>query len=81
MTPDLIQQAFQLFLSIDNLLAVFIGVMIGTTVGAIPGMTTPMGVALVLPFTFTMQPVTGILLLLGVYKGGALWRFDNCHTD
>ena len=70
MTLDLIQQAFQLFLSIDNLLAVFIGVMIGTTVGAIPGMTTPMGVALVLPFTFTMQPVTGILLLLGVYKGG-----------
>jgi putative tricarboxylic transport membrane protein len=70
MTADLIQQAFQLFLSFDNLLAVLIGVAIGTVVGAIPGMTTPMGVALVLPFTFTMQPVTGILLLLGVYKGG-----------
>ncbi len=65
-----IPQAFQLFLSIDNLFAVFAGVFIGTFVGAIPGMTTPMGVALVLPFTFTMQPVTGILLLLGVYKGG-----------
>ena len=70
MTTELIQQAFQIFLSIDNLFVVFLGVMIGTTVGAIPGMTTPMGVALVLPFTFTMQPVTGILLLLGVYKGG-----------
>jgi len=70
MTADLIQQAFQLFLSVDNLLAVLLGVMIGTVIGAIPGMTTPMGVALVLPFTFTMQPVTGILLLLGVYKGG-----------
>jgi putative tricarboxylic transport membrane protein len=67
---DLIGQAFQIFLSVDNLVAVFIGVLIGTVVGAIPGMTTPMGVALVLPFTFTMQPVTGILLLLGVYKGG-----------
>ena len=44
--------------------------LIGTIIGAIPGMTTPMGVALALPFTFTMNPVTGILLLLGVYKGG-----------
>jgi len=33
-------------------------------------MTTPMAVALTLPFTFTLHPVTGILLLLGVYKGG-----------
>jgi len=62
--------AFGLFLSFENLIVVFIGVFIGTFIGAIPGMTTPMGVALVLPFTFTMQPVTGILLLLGVYKGG-----------
>lgn len=62
--------AFGLFLSFENLIVVFIGVFIGTFVGAIPGMTTPMGVALVLPFTFTMQPITGILLLLGVYKGG-----------
>ncbi len=65
-----IAEAFALFLSVENLIAVFGGVFIGTIIGAIPGMTTPMGVALVLPFTFTMQPVTGILLLLGVYKGG-----------
>ena len=69
MTAELIVQAFQIFLSVDNLIVVFLGVLIGTIVGAIPGMTTPMGVALVLPFTFTMHPVTGILLLLGVYKG------------
>ncbi len=65
-----IADAFVLFLNWDNVLAVFAGVLIGTLTGAIPGMTTPMGVALVLPFTFTMNPVTGILLLLGVYKGG-----------
>jgi len=62
--------AFELFLSIDNFIAVFVGVAIGTVIGAIPGMTTPMAVALALPFTFTLLPVTGILLLLGVYKGG-----------
>jgi putative tricarboxylic transport membrane protein len=67
---DVILEAFSLFLSWQNILVVGIGVAIGTIIGAIPGMTTPMGVALVLPFTFTMPPVTGILLLLGVYKGG-----------
>ncbi|WP_025772025.1 tripartite tricarboxylate transporter permease [Thioalkalivibrio sp. HK1] len=62
--------AFSLFLTIENVSVVFIGVVVGTLIGAIPGMTTPMGVALALPFTFTMPPVTGILLLLGIYKGG-----------
>lgn len=67
---DTILQAFSLFFSLENILVIGIGVAIGTIIGAIPGMTTPMGVALALPFTFSMQPVTGILLLLGVYKGG-----------
>lgn len=65
-----LSSAFALFASLDNILALFFGVVIGTLVGAIPGMTVTMGVALTLPFTFSMNPVTGILLLLGVYKGG-----------
>jgi putative tricarboxylic transport membrane protein len=67
---DVIIEALSVFLSLQNILIVGVGVAIGTVIGAIPGMTTPMGVALALPFTFAMQPVTGILLLLGVYKGG-----------
>ncbi|MFT4845518.1 MAG: putative tricarboxylic transport membrane protein [Cellvibrionaceae bacterium] len=63
-------EAFSIFLTLENVFIVFLGVLVGTIVGAIPGMTTPMGVALALPFTFTMQPVTGILLLVGIYKGG-----------
>ncbi len=70
MLMDTIANAFSIFLTIDNVLLLGLGVVIGTIVGAIPGMTTPMAVALTLPFTFTMEPVTGILLLLGVYKGG-----------
>ncbi len=62
--------ALGIFASWENVLVLFIGVVIGTIVGAIPGMTPTTGVALTLPFTFYMQPVTGILLLLGVYKGG-----------
>ena len=65
-----IADAFVLFFSLENIAVIFIGVLIGVLIGAVPGMTTPMGVALALPFTFSMEPVTGILLLLGVYKGG-----------
>jgi len=67
---ETLQASFALFATLDNALALLIGVIVGTVVGAIPGMTTPMAVALTLPFTFTLSPVTGILLLLGVYKGG-----------
>ena len=65
-----IAAAFSLFLTLQNITIVLLGIIIGTVIGAIPGMTTPMGVALALPFTFTMQPITGILFLLGIYKGG-----------
>ncbi len=62
--------ALALFANLNNIIALAGGVAIGVLVGAIPGMTSTMGVALTLPFTFTLPPVTGILLLLGVYKGG-----------
>lgn len=65
-----LQTALALVFTFETIFALFAGVLIGTIIGAIPGMTVTMGVALTLPFTFSMHPVTGILLLLGVYKGG-----------
>jgi putative tricarboxylic transport membrane protein len=56
--------------NVESFAALFIGVAIGTVAGAIPGLSATMAVALTLPFTFSMTPITGILLLLGVYKGG-----------
>jgi putative tricarboxylic transport membrane protein len=56
--------------NIESFLALFIGVAVGTVAGAIPGFSATMAVALTLPFTFSLSPTTGILLLLGVYKGG-----------
>jgi len=47
-----------------------IGVAVGIIVGALPGLTATMGVALILPMTFGMEPVAGLLLLSGVYFGG-----------
>ena len=59
-----------LFINAYSLIARFSGVIIGVVIGAIPGLSTVMAVAIVLPFTFTLPPVPAILLLVGVYKGG-----------
>ena len=64
-----ISYAFGLFASWINILAIGGGMLCGVIVGAIPGMTGTMAVALALPFTFYLHPVTGILLLVGLYKG------------
>ncbi len=67
---DNLAAALDLVLNIDSFLALGIGVVVGVFAGAIPGMSATMAVALTLPFTFSLSPITGILLLLGVYKGG-----------
>ena len=61
---------FSLVANLESFLALLVGITIGTVAGAIPGLSATMAVALTLPFTFSMTPITGILLLLGVYKGG-----------
>jgi putative tricarboxylic transport membrane protein len=62
--------AFALVAQWGSLLSLAVGVIIGVIAGAIPGMSATMAVALALPFTFSLQPIFGILFLLGVYKGG-----------
>lgn len=52
-----------------NLLLCFVGVFIGLLVGAMPGLGTTLAIALVLPFTYKLNPLTAILLLLCVYQG------------
>jgi putative tricarboxylic transport membrane protein len=54
------------------LLLIIVGVLIGVTMGSIPGMTATMTVAVLVSFTFGMDPVPGMMLLLGIY-GGALY--------
>ncbi|SHL04142.1 putative tricarboxylic transport membrane protein [Roseovarius marisflavi] len=67
---DSIMAGFALVGNFNAFLSLAIGIVIGVVGGAIPGISATMAVALALPFTFPMQPINGILLLLGVYKGG-----------
>ncbi len=57
--------------SLWNIMAVVIGYTIGIIAGAIPGVMAVTAMVLILPYTFTLQPLFAIALLMGVYKGGA----------
>lgn len=53
----------------QNLLWAFVGTALGIVIGAIPGLTATMGVALLVPMTFSMSPVAGLIMLSGIYCG------------
>ena len=53
-----------------NLLAVFIGTFAGIVIGALPGLSTVMGLSILLPFTLSFSGMGGMYMLLGVFCGG-----------
>jgi putative tricarboxylic transport membrane protein len=60
---------FSVALSPFNLTLAFLGVIVGTLVGALPGIGPVSGVALLLPLTFGMPPTSAIILLASLYYG------------
>lgn len=67
--PEAILEAYSLFFTFDVFYWMLIGVIVGVGVGAIPGLSGSTAIALLLPFTFTMQVAPTLGLLMGVYKG------------
>ena len=61
------------FFALGNPIVVFsllAGTFGGIVIGAIPGLTATMAVALLIPVTFSMDPIAGLAMLGGVYSGG-----------
>lgn len=52
-----------------NLLYVFIGVLIGTVIGVLPGLGPTATIALLLPLTYEIEPATAVIMLAGIYYG------------
>jgi putative tricarboxylic transport membrane protein len=48
----------------------FVGTFMGLVFGSLPGLTSTMGVALLVPLTFAFQPVQALGMMLGTYVGG-----------
>lgn len=67
---EALAQGFGQVLALEVLLYLVAGVTLGVILGAIPGLTATMAIAIVIPFTFTMPPVASMIMLLGAYKGG-----------
>lgn len=62
-------EGFTTAFQIGNLMYLIFGVIGGVVIGALPGLTATMGVAILLPFTFGMNPTTGLIMLVGIYIG------------
>lgn len=56
-------------LSLEGLLVLVLGTVLGIVLGAMPGIGSTVAVAIVLPFTLTMGQAPAIILLLAVYAG------------
>lgn len=56
--------------SLGNLLVLVVGVPLGIVIGAIPGLGPAMIIAIAVPLTYSLSPLTAIVLLLGIYVGG-----------
>ena len=52
-----------------NLLFCLIGVALGTAVGVLPGIGPTATIAMLLPITFSFEPVTALIMLAGIYYG------------
>lgn len=60
----------EMILRLDTVLMTAAGLVLGIFVGSLPGFTTVMAMAVLLPISFFLDPLVGIPFLIGVYKGG-----------
>lgn len=60
---------FQVALEPVNILYVFVGVLVGTVIGVLPGLGPTATIALLLPLTYSISPESAIIMLAGIYYG------------
>ncbi|UOR13700.1 tripartite tricarboxylate transporter permease [Halobacillus amylolyticus] len=52
---------------LSHFLGLLIGIAIGYFIGSMPGLTPSIGIALIIPFTFTMDPVMAMIIITSLY--------------
>lgn len=55
--------------SLSNLMFCLIGVLLGTLIGVLPGIGATATIAMLLPITFQLEPVSSLIMLAGIYYG------------
>lgn len=73
---ELLATSLQTLMRVDVMFALLVGSVGGVVIGAIPGVGPAIAIAILLPATFSMEPIVGLTLLLGIYGsamfGGAI---------
>ncbi|MEG2174071.1 MAG: tripartite tricarboxylate transporter permease [Oscillospiraceae bacterium] len=54
--------------TLNNIVALFVGGFVGMLIGALPGLGAAFAMVMLLPFTYNMEPISGILLLLSGFQ-------------
>jgi TctA family transporter len=60
---------FATALTLSNILYCFMGVLLGTLIGVLPGLGPVATIAMLLPTTFALSPVSALIMLAGIYYG------------
>ncbi|MCR5537477.1 MAG: tripartite tricarboxylate transporter permease [Succinivibrio sp.] len=66
---EVVLDAFTQICTLQNLFFLVIGTAVGIFIGAMPGLSVNMGLALLFPVTFSVGGISGIVMLLGLYCG------------
>ena len=74
-------QGFSTALSATNLFYAFMGCLIGTMVGVLPGVGPLAGISLLLPTTFGLEPTAGLNPSVQRLLRGHVRRIDDIHPD
>ena len=67
MDQSMVMVGLENVLSMTNILAICIGTLLGLFVGAMPGLSATMALALLLPLTFSFAPATGLSMMASLY--------------
>lgn len=67
MNYDLLIEVATNLLTLEVLAALVLGVAGGILIGSLPGLSSTMGVALLIPVTFGMNPIPGLVMLTAIY--------------
>ncbi|RZW12929.1 MAG: C4-dicarboxylate ABC transporter permease, partial [Desulfobulbaceae bacterium] len=66
-----ILHALPVVLQWQNLLAITVGMVAGLIVGALPGLTVVLGISVLIPLTFGLDPLVALGMMAGIYNGGS----------
>jgi putative tricarboxylic transport membrane protein len=66
---DNLALGFSTALTLQNLLYCFLGVLLGTMIGVLPGLGPIATIAMLLPATYALPPIAALIMLAGIYYG------------